>query len=94
MLYRTLFVLFVEMMETEYNGVIRTLLKLFINSIESVIREIVILKENQNEGYLIAIFENYIVDKPIIRDTFDLKSFKNIMINDMQTKKLQLDEIF
>ena len=56
------------MMDTEYNGVIRTLLKLFIISIEKVIREIVILKENQSEGYLIAIFENFIVDKPIIRN--------------------------
>jgi len=81
-------------MDTEYNGVIRTLLKLFICSIESVIREIVILKENQGEGYLIAIFENYIIDKPIIRDQFDLKSFKNVMLNDNQTKKLHLDEIF
>jgi hypothetical protein len=69
-------------MDTEYNGVIRTLLKLFIISIEEVIRDIVILKEKQGEGYLIAIFENYIIDKPIIRDQFDLKSFKNIMLND------------
>jgi hypothetical protein len=68
LLYRTLFVVFTEFMDTEYNGVIRTLLKLFIISIEEVIRDIVILKEKQGEGYLIAIFENYIIDKPIIRD--------------------------
>lgn len=39
-----------------------------------------------------AIFESYIIDKPIKRSNLDLKQMRNILITDEQTKKMNLEE--
>lgn len=43
-----------------------------------------------NIGYLIAIFETFIVDKAISRDLIDLKQTRNILMTDDQTEKMKL----
>jgi hypothetical protein len=69
-------------MESDYNGIVRQLLKLFIESIEPVIKKVIRIKDSQKIGFLIAIFENWIVDKKIKRDTFDLRGMRKILITD------------
>jgi len=44
-------------METGYNGIIRQLLKLFLNNMEADIKQLLLLKQQNKSGYLIAIFE-------------------------------------
>lgn len=50
------------------------------------------MKEGQSIGYLIAIFETFIADKPISREIFDLKQMRNILMTDEQTEKMKLKE--
>lgn len=89
-LYKVLFVIFTEFMESDYNGIVRQLLKLFIESIEPVIKKVIRIKDSQKIGFLIAIFENWIVDKKIKRDTFDLRGMRKILITDEQVEKMKL----
>jgi len=52
-------------MKKDYNGVIRQLLKEFLNEMSQVIRTVIDLREDQKIGYLLAIFETHIVDRKI-----------------------------
>lgn len=90
--YRLLFIFLTALMEKDYNGIIRQLTKLFVHQIEGALQAIIILKEGQSIGYLIAIFETFIVDKPISREIFDLKQMRNILMTDEQTEKMKLKE--
>mmetsp|Transcript_2651 Transcript_2651/g.4117 ORF Transcript_2651/g.4117 Transcript_2651/m.4117 type:complete len:92 (-) Transcript_2651:693-968(-) len=70
--YRLLFIILAEMMDPDYNGIYRQILKLFLVDIEVIGRKIMGLKENQSIGYILAIFESEITMKKIKRDFFDL----------------------
>ena len=89
-LFNLLFIVFTHFMETNYSGITRHLLKMFVNTLEPVIRELLLLNENNNIGYLIAIFENFICDSKIKRDTLDLLHMRNILISDENAKKMNL----
>lgn len=65
MIYCLLYLVFKEFMKKDYNGVIRQLLKEFLNEMSQVIRTVIDLREDQKIGYLLAIFETHIVDRKI-----------------------------
>ena len=90
--YRLLFIFLTALMEKDYNGIIRQLTKLFVHQIEGALKTVIILKEDKSIGYLIAIFETFIIDMPISRDWFDLKQMRNILMTDEQTEKMKLKE--
>ena len=91
-LFQFLFVFFAFMMEENYNGIIRQLCKLFLKEIDHLCRTIIKLKPEQSTGYLMAIFENQIIDKPIKRNHFDLNQMRNILLTEEQMKKMNLEE--
>ena len=79
-------------METGYNGIIRQLLKLFLNNMEADIKQLLLLKQQNKSGYLIAIFEQHICEAKIKRDKFDLKHMRNIIISDENVVKMNLQK--
>ena len=90
-IYCLLYLVLKEFVKTDYNGIIRQLMKLLLDAASVAIRTIIDLKEEQTLGYLLAIFETHIVDAKIKRDKFNLLQMRNIMISDEQAKKMNLD---
>ena len=88
--YQFLFVIFTELMEEKYNGIIRQLCKEFLKAIEPACRSLLNINSQQPVGYLIAIFESYIVDQKVPRDKFDLVNMRPVLLTDEQTKKMNL----
>ena len=67
-------------------------MKLFLTEMSPIIRSIINLKETQDYGYLLCIFECHICDKKIRRDKFNLIEIRNIIISDEQVAKMNLDK--
>ena len=67
-MFEILFVIFTKFCENNYNGIVRHLLKLFLENLEVQIKRSLNLDVNNPEdniGYLLAIFESYMPDKKL-----------------------------
>lgn len=84
--------MFYELSKEGYNGVMRQLLKLYLEQMNEVIHAILECKASDGHGYLLAIFEKHAAEQKVPRDRFDLLGFKEIMVSDADLSQLNMTE--
>ena len=89
-LFYLLYLVQFTLIKRDYSSVVRQLIKLMLAELQPVISKICKLANDTSVGYLLAIFEVYIAEKKIKRDSFDLLALKQFLFEDEQLKSLKL----